>query len=171
MKQLPLPYPISVGILQAGDWASTVPETLIAEGRYGVMVGESVDAARAVLADAIARAAAEDDWLRDHPPTLEWWGGQFTSAELASDHPLVETLEGSMAALGRSFEPEGVPYGSDMRLLQHIGETPTLLFGPGDVRLAHQRDEYIPIADLVAATQTLALTALRFCGYDENSLQ
>ena len=166
MKQLPLPYPISVGIIQAGDWASTVPETLIAEGRYGVMVGESVDDARAVLEEAIARAAAEDDWLRDHPPALEWWGGQFTSAELASDHPLVQTFEGSMAALGRSFEPEGVSYGSDMRLLQHIGGIPTLLFGPGDVRMAHQRDEYVPIADLVAATQTLALTALRFCGND-----
>lgn len=165
MRPLTMPYPISVGLLQAGDWASTVPETLVAEGRYGVMVGENVGTARAVLEGAIARAAANDDWLRDHPPALEWWGGQFESAELAGDHPLVQTLDRSMADLGRAVTPEGVAYGSDMRLLQHVGGTPTLLFGPGDVRIAHQRDEYIPIADLVAATRAFALTALRFCGY------
>jgi acetylornithine deacetylase len=33
------------------------------------------------------------------------------------------------------------------------------------VRNSHRPDEYVPIADLLAVTRTLALTALRFCGY------
>jgi acetylornithine deacetylase len=56
-------------------------------------------------------------------------------------------------------------YGADMRLLVNVGHTPTVMFGPGDVRVAHRPDEFVPIADLVAVTRTLALTALRFCGY------
>jgi acetylornithine deacetylase len=48
------------------------------------------------------------------------------------------------------------------------GQTPTVLFGPGDVRNAHQPNEFVPISDLLATIQTLALTTLRFCGY-ENS--
>ena len=54
-----------------------------------------------------------------------------------------------------------------MRLLVNVGNTPTVMFGPGDVRVSHRPDEYVPIADLLAVTRTLALTALRFCGYEE----
>jgi acetylornithine deacetylase len=56
-------------------------------------------------------------------------------------------------------------YGADMRLLVNYGQTPTILFGPGDVRNAHQPDEYVPVADLEIVVRTLALSALRFCGY------
>jgi acetylornithine deacetylase len=41
------------------------------------------------------------------------------------------------------------------------------MFGPGNVRKAHQPDEYVPVEDLRVVVQTLALTALRFCGYEE----
>jgi acetylornithine deacetylase len=56
-----------------------------------------------------------------------------------------------------------MPYGADMRLLVNVGGIPTILFGPGDVRKAHQPDEHVPLADLKTCTQTLALTILRFC--------
>ncbi len=164
MRALDLPYPISIGVLRAGDWPSTVPESLVAEGRYGVAVGEPPAQARDALERAVAAAAAADPWLAAHPPAVEWWGGQFASAEIAPDHPLVAALGGAMAAEGRAMAPYGAPYGADMRLLQHVGGIPTLLFGPGDVRLAHQRDEWIAIGELVAAARILALTALRFCG-------
>lgn len=169
-RKLALPYPISVGIVRAGEWSATVPETLVAEGRYGVLVGETEAEARAVLEQTVAATVAADPWLREHPPELEWWGGQFSSAEIALDHPLVQIVGSVLADQGRTMEPIGVPYGSDMRLLQHIGGIPALLFGPGDVRLAHQRDESIAVADLVAATRMIALTALRFCGYEEEDV-
>jgi acetylornithine deacetylase len=44
-----LPYPISVGTLRAGDWASSVPDLLVAEGRLGVRLDESPADARAAL--------------------------------------------------------------------------------------------------------------------------
>ena len=66
--------------MRAGDWASSVPDTLVAEGRYGVAVGEDVAAARRAFEEAIARAAAADPWLAGHPPEVEWWGGRFDPA-------------------------------------------------------------------------------------------
>ena len=57
-------------------------------------------------------------------------------------------------------------YGADMRLLVNVGDTPTVLFGPGDVRASHRPDEYVPVDHLVAAVRTLAVTAMRFCGYE-----
>jgi acetylornithine deacetylase len=167
-----LPYPLSVGTLRAGEWASTVPESLTFEGRYGLAVGEEIPAARQALEETVAAAARNDPWLRDHPPRVEWWGGQFAPAGISPDHPLVTTVSQTLAGLsGIPSRIEGMPYGADMRLLVNQGQTPTVLFGPGDVRKAHRPDEFVPLDDLTTVTRTLALTALRFCGYEEDDLQ
>lgn len=164
---VPLPIPLSIGTVQAGDWPSTVPERLVCEGRYGVAVGETVAQAQAAFERAVAAAAAADPWLRDHPPEIEWWGGRFESAQTASDDPVVTTLAGAATAvMGQEPQRRGVTYGADMRLLVNVGHIPTVLFGPGDVRAAHRPNESVPIADLIKASEALALTALRFCGYE-----
>lgn len=159
------PYALCVGAVRAGDWASTVAESLVAEGRYGIAVGEDVAAARRMLEDTIARAAQADPWLREHPPQLEWWGGQFAPASIPLDHPLVGAVSGAFADVtGRQATLEGMTYGADMRLLVNEGRTPAVLFGPGDVRDAHRPDERVAVADLLTATRALALAAMRFCG-------
>lgn len=163
-----LPYPICIGILRAGDWASTVAESLTFEGRYGVALGENLAAARYTLEETVAQAARADPWLREHPPQVEWWGGQFAPARTAVDHPIVTTTSKAFEdASGTHHRLEGVTYGADMRLLVNQGQTPTVLFGPGDVRNSHRPDEFVPIADLITTVRTLALTALRFCDYQE----
>jgi acetylornithine deacetylase len=163
-----LPYAICVGQVQGGNWASTVAESLKFEGRYGIAVGENTAEARRLLEGAVAQAAQSDPWLQDHPPLVEWWGGQFEPAGITVDHPVVQTVTSAYEdATGATARLAGMTYGADMRLLVNYGQTPTVLFGPGDVRKAHQPDEFVPIAELEIAIQTLALTALRFCGYDD----
>lgn len=163
-----LPYALCIGNVRAGTWASSVAESLVLEGRYGVAVGEDTAAARRSLEDAVAHAAQADPWLRDHPPVVEWWGGQFDPARIPTDHPLVKTVTTAFEdGTGEAARVEGMTYGADMRLLVNVGDTPTVLFGPGNVRASHRPDEYVPVDDLVAAVRTLALTALRFCGCGE----
>ncbi|MCA0458352.1 MAG: ArgE/DapE family deacylase [Chloroflexi bacterium] len=164
----PIPYPICVGTLQAGNWASTVAESLTFEGRYGIAVGEDIPTARKSFEAVIAQAAQADEWLHEHPPTVEWWGGQFEPAQIPADHPIVTTVGEAFTDITSSAPTyQGMPYGADMRLLINNGDTPTLMFGPGNVRKAHQPDEYVPVNDLAVVVRTLALTALRFCGYEE----
>ncbi len=43
-----------------------------------------------------------------------------------------------------------------MRLFVGVGETPCVIFGPGDVRLAHGADEQVPLAEVEACAQVLA---------------
>lgn len=160
--------PISIGTVRGGVWHSTVPEEVVAEGRCGVFPGESPADVRALLAGAIRQVAEADDWLRDHPPRLEWFEGQFAPAETRSDHPLV----GALAACHRQVHGtaprlEGVPYGADMRLFVNDGAMPALLYGPGDVRLAHTANESIDLADVAAGTKTVALLIARWCGLAE----
>lgn len=165
MAEYDLPYPISIGTLRAGNWASSVPEELTCEGRFGVAVGETLQQARSEFESAILSAADADPWLRDHPPRVTWWGGQFASAQTPTHHPIVDVLRGTLQDL-TTAQPslKGVTYGADMRHLVNEGQIPTVMFGPGDVLLAHQTDESVPIDDLLIAVRALTLVALRYCG-------
>jgi acetylornithine deacetylase len=161
-----LPYALCIGKVAAGTWASSVAESLTCEGRYGLAVGEDIAAAQRCFEATVANAARADPWLREHPPIVEWWGGRFEPASTPIEHPIVAAVTDAFGlATGGAARLEGMTYGADMRLLINVGETPTVMFGPGDVRVSHRPDEFVPIADLIAVTRTLALTALRFCGY------
>ena len=167
-KQYEAPYPICCGVIRAGNWASTVAESLTFEGRYGIEPGEDLDEAREAFEAVVRNVAMADPWLRDNPPVVEWWGGQFDPAEISLSHPIVQTAETAFVDVeGRLPTVRGMTYGADMRLLVNDGETPTIMFGPGDVRLAHRPDEYVPLADLKTCARTLALMIMRFCGVDD----
>ncbi len=162
MLALGLPYPTLIGTIHGGDWASTVPDRVVAEGRYGVRAGQLADEAAAELRAVVEAACAADPWLREHPATLEISGGRFSSAELPPDHPLpVGLAETAARVLGRRPPTVGVPYGSDMRLLIHQGGTPTVMFGPGDVRVAHAADEHVELEEAVACARVLAAWVVR----------
>ncbi len=160
-----LPFALSIGRVTAGDWPSSVPDLLIAEGRYGLAPGEDPARARQELEQAVHHAACEDAWLRAHPPTVEWWGGQFLPASTPiADRVVTDIMHAMADVTGADPIVEGMTYGADMRLLVNDGGIPTVLFGPGDVRVAHRADEFVPIEDLAVATCVLTVTAMRFCG-------
>ena len=163
LGKLPLPYPLSIGRVQAGNWSSSVPEELIFEGRIGVAMGEASDAVRRQFERTLINLAEEDPWLRDHPLEIKWSGGQFESGEIPLDHPLVKLCQHCIVDL-TGHEPvlQGAPYGSDLRLLVNFGAIPTVLFGPGDVRVAHMPDEHTESSQVILAARAYILAALRF---------
>jgi acetylornithine deacetylase len=161
--------PIDIGVVRAGNWASTVPESLVAEGRVGLIPGEEIDLFKDLLAERIATIADRDPWLREHPPELEWFGGQFAPAELEPDAPICEAVKAAHERVtGEKPSVEGVPYGADMRLFIHFGGMPCVMYGAGDVNVAHAPDEHISITELLTATTTVACLLLDWCGVDED---
>jgi acetylornithine deacetylase len=163
-----IPFPLSVGVIKGGDWASSVPDWVQVEGRYGVRPDESLEEAKEDFRGALVGLEAADPWFRDHPPELEWWGGRFRPAAVSEGDPIVLGLQDSFQALGMEPRPlKGVTFGSDMRLLVREGGTPTVLFGPGNIRTAHATDEAVSVEDVHLIARILALTALRYCGYED----
>lgn len=157
--------PISIGTVRSGDWHSSVPDLLVAEGRFGVFPDESFDDARAVLAAAIEEAAASSDWLARHAPQLEWFEGQFESGETPHDAPVVrEVARCHERATGRQPRLRGVPYGADLRLFTRHAGIPTLLYGPGSIDHAHAADEHVAIDDVLTCAKVLARTILGWGG-------
>ena len=88
MVDYPIPYPLSIGRIRAGDWPSSVPDLLIAEGRYGLRIEEDPAEARIELEEVVEQVAARDPYLRDHPPRVAWSGGQFRGGALPPGHEL-----------------------------------------------------------------------------------
>lgn len=161
----PLPYAISVGTVRGGDWASSVPDRLTAEGRMGVRLDEDPADARAELEHAVAEACARHPFLRDHPVRVSWPGGQFGSGRIEADHGFVaETQQAIAAVTGQQAAPGAMPYGSDLRLYAGVGGIPTLHYGPGDVAMAHAPREQVSLAETIQVARTLAVLAVRRLG-------
>ena len=157
--------PINVGVVHTGNWASTVPETLIAEGRIGLIPGEELDPFKRQVADHLSSVAEGNPWLRQHPPRLEWFGGQFAPAEVAVDAPICEAVKRAHElATGEVPMVEGLTGGADMRLFIRFGDMQCVMYGARDVNHAHAPDEHISIAELMAATKTVALLLPDWCG-------
>ena len=162
---MPNKVPVNVGVVRAGNWASTVPESLVAEGRIGLLPGEEIRPFRELVVARLNAVADRDPWLREHPPRLEWFGGQFAPAEVPRDAPICRALmRAHERVTGRPPAVEGVPYGADMRLFIRIGGMPCVMYGAGDVNRAHRADEHISIADLLTATKTVAHLLVDWCG-------
>jgi len=166
-ERFELPFPLNVGTLSAGEWPSSVPDRLVCEGRIGVALGETIGDTRMDLETTIAEVCASDEWLRQHPVSVEWFGGQFASGHIASDHALVGLVSDAHIAQAdgvvASPQVHGAPYGSDLRLMVGLGHIPTLHYGPGNVKHAHAPNEHVPCDQLEAVTRSLVLAILRFC--------
>ncbi|MET9370253.1 ArgE/DapE family deacylase [Streptomyces griseoflavus] len=166
LAEYPIPYGLSVGTLRAGDWASSVPDLLVAEGRFGVRLGEDPAEARAALERCVAEACAADPWLRDHPATVSWPGGQFASGRLPEGHALADTVRAAHADVaddGSRPRLRGATYGSDLRHYADAG-IPTLQYGPGDIAVAHSAREHVSLRETARVARALVLTVLRTVG-------
>jgi acetylornithine deacetylase len=155
MAALELPYPLLVGRLDAGEWASSVPDRLRCAGRAPVRVGEDVEAARRGVERAVAEAAAAGG----PPVELTWPGGQLASGETPARAPFAVLVRRAVAAeLGREACVAGVPWGADLRLWTARG-VPCVMAGPRGIERAHAVDERVAVADL-AATGRVAVRVI-----------
>lgn len=157
--------PINLGVVKAGNWASTVPESLVAEVRAGLIPGETLDDFKRLLEARLRVACEDDDWLSENPPEIEYFGGQFAPSEVSVNADICEALKSSHRAVtGEEPEVEGVAYGSDMRHFINFGGMPCVMYGAGDVRSAHAPDERISVDDLLTAARTYAHLLIEWCG-------
>jgi acetylornithine deacetylase len=161
-----LPYALSFGIVRTGDWSSSVPDRLVAEGRYGVQIDEDPKLARTLFEDVVNEVSLKDPWLRENRPVVTWPGGQFASGRLDDDHPLIDEMTSAVLSAGGAPSPEPVAgvYGSDLRLYIGVGGVPALHYGPGDAHLAHAPLEHVSLEQLTQVTRALLVLTLRRCG-------
>ncbi len=156
MRALGMPYATSVGRIAGGDWAASVMDVLEAEVRVGVALGESVTEAEERFRRAVLEGSRRDPWLAEHPPTVVRSGAAYGSAQTPADHPLVESVARAAGRVfGRAPARAGAPYGCDMAAWTRLAGTPTIVYGPGDVRVAHAPNEWVSLAETERVARVL----------------
>jgi acetylornithine deacetylase len=164
-SQTPIPLPINVGKIQGGSWPSSVPDLVIIEGRMGVGPHEELQNAKNELVDHLSQVCAADDWLRDHPAKVEFFGAQWVPNAVEDNHPFVKVMkEKFQSVYEREIKIEAAPWGTDGGLLGKIGHIPTLVIGPGETKMAHYPNEYIEIKEVIKAAKLFAAILMAWCG-------
>jgi acetylornithine deacetylase len=166
---LPLPCQVCVSMLDAGEFPTayagqmriTFDAQYLPAERDERGLGGRV---KAELAEEFARIAQQDEWLREHPPQIEWLV-DADCAETPGEHALTHLVHEAAKAAGAESRIEGMSSHTDMGLLVNAG-IPTVNFGPGAPAVAHQPDEHISERDLLTATTALTLAIAEWCGWE-----
>lgn len=123
------------------------------------------------IEEHILNLAKADPWMKDNPPQFRWGGvsmledrGEiFPSLELDKSHPGLELLEElHHEATGRQPEVDMCPTVTDAGWLAKAG-MPTVIYGPGELDLAHAVDESISVQDLLDYTKIILAFICRWC--------
>jgi acetylornithine deacetylase len=141
----------NVGVVRAGDWASSVPEECVLEVRLAARPGEDLEAVKSRFEAAV-------------DARVEWRGFHAHGFELARDEPILQVL-------ARAHEQvHGAPLGfleftgtTDARAFVVHDATPATCYGPIGGNL-HAPDEWVDLESVKATTLVLAQTAAEWCG-------
>jgi acetylornithine deacetylase len=155
------PVQVCIGMIQAGQWPSKVPDECVVEGGVGFLPNKSIADVRAELEAAVMRT--EDEWLKTHFE-LTYPKLKKDAYEIDPNHPIVTTVNSAMLECGRPSEVYGWNVSCDAALYAKMAGIPTVVFGPSDIREAHGRDEKVKYQDVLDAAKALALAIPRWCG-------
>jgi acetylornithine deacetylase len=111
----------------------------------------------------VSAVAAADPWLVEHPPRWQWVDDN-PPAEVSSDHEIVTLALTAGLDLGRAGRVTGLDSWHDAATYTLHGATPSVSFGPGELRYAHAINENVPVQDLVDHCAAVAIILLRWCG-------
>jgi succinyl-diaminopimelate desuccinylase len=126
------------------------------------LIEEGFDATKQEIAKLVERVAAGAGGVRFDVRDLMVVHPTRTPA----DSPVIAALEHSIQrVLGRPAELIASPGTYDHKHVARIAGIPhCVAYGPGELELAHQPDEYCRIDDIVNATKVLALATLDLMG-------
>lgn len=173
-KQHPLFKPghfvIHPGIIKAGPTGVLVPFIIsdYCEIDYCIFYHpkQSYESVKKEVQAYLSSVCSRDTWLRIHPPKIEWLLN-WPSAEISTKHPIVRTLVAShTSATGKAPEIHGFAAVCDAAFLDAKG-IPSVVYGPGDLLVAHAFNEYVEVSELVTAAESIALTLLDWCGSEK----
>lgn len=155
---------LNIGTIEAGDWPSTVPSEAVFGGRIGWPPGESRTEVRNQIESAIESVAAEDEWLAEHPPEVEWFGWQAEPHETDTDAEIVQIGKANAEAVtGETGTFVGGNAGLDERFFELYYEAPAVSIGPEGHNL-HGADEHTTISSLLFTSETIAHSIIDYLG-------
>lgn len=107
----------------------------------------------------IAAVTRSDSWLLNNPPEFRWLI-DADSYEISSTDSFVKLCQQGLSLAGITPKLQGVETHTDAGRLGYDAKIPTVIMGPGNMRLAHQVNEYLAVEELCKAAKAYAAIVL-----------
>jgi acetylornithine deacetylase/succinyl-diaminopimelate desuccinylase family protein len=143
------PRSCSVGVVQGGVSANTVPDFCRAEVDRRLVPGETYATATADL-ESHLRSLPDVDF----PFTVTQASPGCTPLSPERSVELVKRFGAVIDSVVGKHTVHSVPFGTDAARVATAG-VPAVVFGPGDIAQAHTKDEWIDLAQLEPAAEIL----------------
>ncbi len=159
------PINLNVGVIQGGDWPSTVPGDCELHCRVSFFPGTTVAEMRAKIEETVRAVAASDDWLREHPPVVTYDGFQTEGVILDEGTAFLPVLaRAHERATGQPLQRRIATAVNDMRYYIFQG-VPATTYGAAGGN-AHAADEWLDLTSLVPIAKGLGAFLLEWCGVE-----
>lgn len=164
----PHPINLNIGVIEGGDWPSTVPSDAAFHARLSFFPDTSYEEICQRIRTAISSAVQADDWLKENPPAVEFYGfrseGHTVSRKLA---PL-ELLDSCHQSLcGEPADSYIATCTTDLRAYVHYGVGQATCYGPVAENI-HGPDECVNIQSVIHVARAYALFLARWCRLTES---
>ena len=149
---------VHASLIEGGTGMSTYPDKCVVRIERRTIPGESdaavareLEAACEQIRARVASFRGEVVQTFSQPPS-----------DVAPDAPIVHALASALGDVNEKTHIAGMTAWTDAALLNDAG-IPAICFGPGDIRLAHAAEEWVPIDEIERATAVLARLATSWC--------
>lgn len=158
---------LCIGTIKGGTYATaTAAECVINGVAYfspGLGTGkDGIVKVKKMLKEAVLNV--DDEWLKSNPPVIKFQ--HYDDAYmLPADKQDIKTLteDAIRDVIGKEPVITQLGGGCDARHFGNQGNIPAIVYGPGDIKMAHSTDEYISLNDYIKSIKVLAVTIYRWC--------
>jgi acetylornithine deacetylase len=161
------PLNFNVAIVNAGDWASSVPAWCRVDCRIAIVPGVTAKSAAEEIEKKVKDFAATDSYLSQNPPKITWNGFFSEGYVLEPGSEAEEVLaRAHQQATGEKLTTQTSTAYIDARVHSLYDKIPAMVYGPiaGDV---HGFDEWVSIESIKRVTTAMALFIAEWCGLEE----
>ncbi|MCD6364599.1 MAG: ArgE/DapE family deacylase [Planctomycetes bacterium] len=145
------PPTISVGTISGGSQVNVVPDRCAIQVDRRMIPGESVDeAANEILAHLDSLKGADSDFEFTYRT-----GQTYPPFEEDRQSPIASTVTDACTKVLGYAEFATAPWAATSGVFKKAG-IPCVLFGPGSIKQAHTREEFIELGQVVKAAQVYA---------------
>lgn len=139
---------VNLGIFRAGVHPAVVPSEALLAFNASTTLADDSTKVRARFESLLREAESRDEWLKNHPSSLEWIK-DLAPYETPADHWLVRDLTSAhQRVLGEPPTVEVNPAWSDAAWLSRAG-IPVVNYGPGTPEQPHSDGEYAELSRIV----------------------
>lgn len=160
----PHPLNVNIGTIYGGHWPSNVPSEATLEARIGFYPGQDPNEVKRQVKVWLLEATAEDEWLKERPPEITFYGFHAEGFSLDEPSKLLQTLDRSHETVTNTPPERTVLTATtDARFFNLYYDIPCTCYGPVGGNM-HGVDEWVDLNSVKEVTKVYADFLVNWCG-------